>query len=351
MIEHIKIDWYRTPIDRDRLRELTARSNWKPLLHVVAQLALSAATAYVAFYSFRNWPWPVTVLLVWVHCTFYTFFGYAGGAHELSHRNVFRSSWLNGMVIFVYGLLTWGNYVHFRHSHMKHHQLTVHHNHDYEVILPHIVPARRWFWIITINIPSFLRTVAMTLRQATGRLKGDWEEFIFPEHDAKARRKLFWLARGILAFHLGVVAYSILSGNWIFIFLVTLGVFTGQWLNLLAGLPQHVGMQADVPDWRLSCRTFIPGPLVRFLYWNMNYHVEHHMYASVPFYNLPKLHREIAWDTPEPGRGLIRFWRSEMSPAIRMQRDDPEWTKTIVFPGTANPPVRYGSLDSAGPNS
>ena len=31
----------------------------------------------------------------------------------------------------------------------------------------------------------------------------------------------------------------------------------------------------------------------------VNYHIEHHLYASVPHYNLPALHRELA------GRGLL----------------------------------------------
>ena len=29
---------------------------------------------------------------------------------------------------------------------------------------------------------------------------------------------------------------------------------------------------------------------MRFWYWHMNFHIEHHMYAAVPCYNLEKLH-------------------------------------------------------------
>ena len=31
----------------------------------------------------------------------------------------------------------------------------------------------------------------------------------------------------------------------------------------------------------------------RFIYMNMNYHIEHHMFPLVPYYNLPALHQEI----------------------------------------------------------
>ena len=37
-------------------------------------------------------------------------------------------------------------------------------------------------------------------------------------------------------------------------------------------------------------------PINRFLYLNMNYHVEHHMFPLVPYHNLPKLHALVLAD-------------------------------------------------------
>jgi Na+-transporting NADH:ubiquinone oxidoreductase subunit F len=42
-----------------------------------------------------------------------------------------------------------------------------------------------------------------------------------------------------------------------------------------------------VLDHRLNCRTVYMNPIHRFLYWNMNYHVEHHMFPLVPYHALP----------------------------------------------------------------
>ena len=39
----------------------------------------------------------------------------------------------------------------------------------------------------------------------------------------------------------------------------------------------------------------------------MNYHIEHHVYLAVPFYNLPKLGALLANQLPEPDPG---FWRT-----------------------------------------
>jgi fatty acid desaturase len=34
-------------------------------------------------------------------------------------------------------------------------------------------------------------------------------------------------------------------------------------------------------------------PVSRWIYWNMNYHVEHHMFPMVPYHALPRLHALI----------------------------------------------------------
>ena len=59
--------------------------------------------------------------------------------------------------------------------------------------------------------------------------------------------------------------------------LITLAPFYGGGLQWLCNNTQHIGLQDDVPDFRLCCRTVILNPVVSFLYWRMNYHTEHHM--------------------------------------------------------------------------
>jgi fatty acid desaturase len=58
-------------------------------------------------------------------------------------------------------------------------------------------------------------------------------------------------------------------------------------------------MSPDTPDWRLVAHTVEVNPVVRFLYWNMNYHIDHHMYAAVPFHQLPKFHEVLKKGLPE----------------------------------------------------
>ncbi len=60
----------------------------------------------------------------------------------------------------------------------------------------------------------------------------------------------------------------------------------------------------------------------RYLYWNMNYHVEHHMFPLVPYHALPKLHAAVKDDCAPPYPSLFSAWR-EIVPTILRQVKDP----------------------------
>ena len=86
-------------------------------------------------------------------------------------------------------------------------------------------------------------------------------------------------------------------------------VFYCGWLVTFCGMPQHIGLVPDAADFRLCCRTYTRSPFIGFLYWNMQYHVEHHMFPAVPFYNLPALRKAFAHDLPPATHGLWGAWR------------------------------------------
>jgi fatty acid desaturase len=74
--------------------------------------------------------------------------------------------------------------------------------------------------------------------------------------------------------------------------------------------------------------------VLRFLYWNMNYHIEHHMYPMVPYHALPALHALISADCPPPYRGL-RAAYAEILPALWRQRRDPAYAVARPLPAAA----------------
>ena len=80
----------------------------------------------------------------------------------------------------------------------------------------------------------------------------------------------------------------------------------------------------NVNDFRLCARTIDLNPVLRFFYWQMNYHIEHHMFAALPCYNLGKLHAAIRHDSPAPAPGLYAAWR-EIAAILRRQKVEPEY--------------------------
>jgi fatty acid desaturase len=80
-------------------------------------------------------------------------------------------------------------------------------------------------------------------------------------------------------------------------------------------------MHSDEPDFRMSTRTYTCSKLIGFYYWNMQYHLEHHIYPAVPFYRSPKLRRTIEHDLPVAPDGLIETWREILSIRDRMKTE------------------------------
>lgn len=110
----------------------------------------------------------------------------------------------------------------------------------------------------------------------------------------------------------------------------------GPWLMNVYSLTQHAGLAENVLDHRLNCRTVYMSPINRFLYWNMNYHLEHHMFPLVPYHNLPRLHELVKWDTPMPYPSLLAAFR-EIIPAVLRQRRDPGYHVKRQLPSPTVP--------------
>jgi len=69
-----------------------------------------------------------------------------------------------------------------------------------------------------------------------------------------------------------------------------------------------------VLDHRLNTRTVHLNPIARFIYWNMNYHLEHHMFPMVPYHALPRLHERMKTHSPAAYPSLWAAWRGDSCP-------------------------------------
>lgn len=68
----------------------------------------------------------------------------------------------------------------------------------------------------------------------------------------------------------------------------------------IRGMSQHTLLEHE-QDPVCGSRTLLCGPVTRFFMCNENYHLEHHLYPGVPWYNLPKLHQALYQPLLEQG--------------------------------------------------
>jgi fatty acid desaturase len=69
----------------------------------------------------------------------------------------------------------------------------------------------------------------------------------------------------------------------------------------------------------------------------MNFHIDHHMYAAVPFHQLPKFHEILKKDLPECPKSFSAGITLVLSIKKR-QKAEPEFIYVPKFPPGAAPP-------------
>lgn len=323
------ITWYRSPLSAAQMKELHKKSDWKGAGQTLGYLGILCVTGGLAFYSAYSWPWYVTVLLVILHGAASSF--HINAVHELGHATVFNTRWLNVFFCHVMAFLGWINHETFQSSHTRHHRYTLHPPDDLEVQLP--IRYVLWHFLRDgfVNPMAWVRTIRTNTRIARGGFQGVWELTLYPDSAPEKRVAAIRWSRCILAGHALVFLISVLTHQWMLFVVVSLAPFFGNGLFFLCNNTQHVGLQDNVADFRLCSRTFLLNPVFRFLYWQMNYHIEHHMYAAVPCYNLGKLHRCIEADLPPTPNGLFAVWK-EIITILKAQERDPKYQHVPVLP-------------------
>ncbi|MCE0497049.1 MAG: fatty acid desaturase [Methylacidiphilales bacterium] len=324
------ISWYRTPIDSGEFKKLHEKSDVFGWLQSLGYLGVLVLTGSTAFYAAEHWPWWVTMALLFLHGTCFAF--QINAVHELCHNTVFKTKLLNALFLRIFAFLGWINFEMFQASHARHHRYTLHAPDDLEVVLPIKLIIVHVFKTGFINPMWVWWTLKQTVRIAYGRFEGNWELALFPEGGPERRAPMNW-ARTLLAGHGLILLLSIWFHLWMLPVLITLAPCYGSWLFFFCNNTQHVGLQDDVSDFRLCCRTFTLNPVVQFLYWHMNYHIEHHMYAAVPCYNLGRLHRLIKHDLAPCPKGIVATWR-EIAAILKIQETDPGYQHVAPLPGT-----------------
>jgi fatty acid desaturase len=270
--------------------------------------------------------------------------------HESGHGTAFRTRWMNDFLYQLSSFMIMREPTIWRWSHARHHTDTIIVGRDPEIAV--MRPPDLFLLLLNVlAIRSTLRALRLVVIHAFGRLTAEEKTFV-PEME---HAKVFAVARVWLLIHASVVALALYLGSWLPVMLIgPLPTMYGGWLALYFGLTQHAGLAEDVLDHRLNSRTVYMNPVFRFLYWNMNYHVEHHMFPMVPYHALPRLHLLLLPDMPKPYASTIEayreiisaLWRQLKEPAFHVERRLPASARPYrpEFHGQASPLGSGGSL-------
>ncbi|MGA0139378.1 MAG: fatty acid desaturase [bacterium] len=329
--KELRIKWYRCPIDPTVLRELSKPSDLQGFQMALGHLGLWLLTGALSFYFAVEQLWLGFLLTIFLHGTVGTFF--SAPHHELCHGTVFKTKRLNEIFLRIFSTLGLQNFHIYKMSHSYHHRFTLHRIADKEVVLPK-TPSLRFLYLLqlfTFNITGgfesrgLFPTMRGLFRVAADRMEqpyNEWGTELYAEFPEERLKAVHW-ARYLIAVHLSFAVFAVLIGYPILILIVSLHPFIGNWLRYFVGAPMHCGLRSDVSDFRKCVRTITLDPISEFLYWHMNWHLEHHMFAAVPCYNLKKLYEAVAEDMPKP-RTLIGSWK-EMLEVVKQQEADPAY--------------------------
>jgi Na+-transporting NADH:ubiquinone oxidoreductase subunit F len=307
--------WYASPVPRQEMRALLERRDGPAIRDTLLWFALIIGSGVCGFVLWGTW-WAILPFMVYG-----TLYASTSDSrwHEPGHGTAFKTDWMNNALYEIASFMVLRESTRWRWSHTRHHSDTIIVGRDAEIAVPRppnwLALFLRFFGINTTY--TFFRLV---LLHCTGRLTPEEKTFI-PESDYG---KVIIRARIYLVIYASVIGLAIYAGSILPLMFVGLPGFYGSWLQFIYGHTQHAGLAENVLDHRLNSRTVYMNAVNRYLYWEMNYHVEHHMFPLVPYHNLAKLHELIKTDMPKPYSGLFEAWR-EIIPTVFRQWKDPTY--------------------------
>ena len=324
----VKLDnYFKCQIDKNELKKLSIKSDWQGIKHVCIFFISLIFFGCLAYISWGTW-W--SVLWFFIYGNIYHFSNPI--THETKHNTAFKTKFLNKLFFQISCFMASTEPTRWRNTHFMHHSstLSTHDPYDYEIQVTK--PTDLLFFFA--NIIPFGKLIILhktthfdTLKIALG-IHTDVMKDCIPEKEQAISR---FVARVHVGIWIAIIMVSIAYQTWLPVLYLVLPLFYGNTLFQLLGTTQHAGLLTDTKDHRLSTRTVYLNPIFSFLYYHMEYHIEHHMFPTVPAHNLSKLHQLIKHQMPKPKKGLWNAYR-EIIPVIFRQASDPNYKMNIILP-------------------
>ena len=325
-INNISSEWFRANIDRKKLKELSRRSDYEGWKHIIIFTITLLTLGTISVYSWG------TIWFIPVYLSYCMFWGGADAIwHECGHRTAFKTRKLNNFFYIIASFMNNFEPVRWRSSHSLHHSYTASVDpHDFEVdesifskptlfsFLIRFIPG---YYFLILHKSLHLEIIQHALGYNTRVMK----ECIPEEKKIDCIRS----SRIFVTLWLIIILFSFIFNSILPVLLFLLPKFF-IFMNVVWGLTQHMGLKESTKDHRESTRSVRLNPIFSFIYWKMEYHIEHHMFPMVPSHKLPQLHEEIKHQLPKP-QSLFEAYK-EIIPAVIKKSKNPDYYIPVKIP-------------------
>jgi fatty acid desaturase len=279
------------------LKLLNERSNLKGWLQLTGHLGVMITSGY--FWATNpHWfiAFPAVIIYGFSLATMFA------TLHECSHRTAFENNRLNDGVAWLAGILSFYNSTFYRRYHKWHHRYTQIPDKDPELEDPK--PQNLQQYLLEISaIPWWLGKIRGHFRIALGQLDN------YPYISETASQEVIHSTRLQLLVYFIAIAVSVIFKQPWFVMYWLLPLAIGQPILRMILLAEHTGCtQDDNPV--TNTRTTLTLWPIRFLMWNMPYHTEHHLYASIPFHALTAAHAKLSPHLKQLESGYLKVNRN-----------------------------------------
>ncbi len=303
-------DDFRKALPLEVVRELTRRSAWRatwPIVVDFAVIALAAAVALAFWFSL-----PLTILAVLIigtrqHALFVV-------AHDAAHYLLYENRKLNDAVGRFCATVQGLSMCTYRVIHRLHHN-NLYGELDPDTALHGGYPRGKAYLVKKLLKDLTGLTAWKTYAYFLGgapALNTETNVAMRPLDDTSSKLKdeARTDRNTVIVFHVAALAFFAAIGHlteYLVLWILPL-VTVVQAILRLRAIAEH-GATTDFSSPLTAARTNLAGPLVEWLIFphHVNYHIEHHLYASVPHYNLPALHAEMAKRGVLDGAEVLRF--------------------------------------------
>jgi fatty acid desaturase len=291
----------RLDLTRDEIRAFTRTSNLPGALAIVwTWLVVAGCLAAVAY---TWWALPLVVVVLGGRQL-----ALAVMMHDAAHGTLFRTKWLNERSDWVCARPIWADTARYRKQHLGHHAHTGT-DRDPDLDLAPVEPMSRRSLrrkiVRDLTGVAGLRRVAALIAIDAGAITvsgGTVRRAGKPSLGKLARNLAPMLVTNALLAYVAGWAYL----AWVIAYLTTFSLFLR-----LRSLAEHACMERTDDELR-NTRTTRAGLLARATVapLHVNYHLEHHLLPTVPWYRLPALARRIADQVPPPTASYVDVMRA-----------------------------------------